>query len=1003
LPLTPNGKLDRRRLPEPSAVSSVTEHRAPRSETERILCELFAEVTNNTQVGLDDNFFAIGGDSVSAIRLLSRARSMGLRLSTRELFLHQTVIGLANEVHEGAAPDSAARSYWREHLSALSFPSRLNLPSAQEVAVGFGEAWLSLDKESVAGLEGFCRAHGLTQATVLLGAYALMLGRLSRLEEIVVGSVRSGRSSALADVERGVGLFIDTMPLYMGLSGDQSVVQWLQALQAEQAVQETHAHFGLTAAQALTPFAGTPLFEALFVYANYPVSQGERKFGALQIQGVGGEDGAHYPVSLSVIPSEQLTMRLSFDRSRIDQAQGEQLIKRLGELLRALPSHAQTSLRAVPLLQSQERAQLLAQATGASVDVAQPTQTLPDLFGEQVLRHPDAVAVVYASQSLSYAELDARANQMARVLIAKGVGPDQLVAIMLERSPEMIVALLAIVKAGGAYLPLDPDYPAARLEFMLSDSQARVLITTQAGHASLVQSIEQARAQSPEAMLVSTPLVMPPALHLDAPQMAAELATKSDAPIRQSERLAVLHSEHLAYLIYTSGSTGVPKGVAVQNLNVCNLAFHPSYCSISTDECILQLAPVSFDAATFEIWVALLNGCTLAVPRPGKLDFTSIEHEIRTHQVTTMWMTAGLFSAACEEHPQLFSTLRQVLAGGDVLRPTAIEKIQTLNPDLVVINGYGPTETTTFALTYVCQQPFGIKGVPIGHPLRGYSAYILDTGLEPVPNGVVGELYIAGAGMARSYFGRSGLTAERFIASPFGAAGSRMYRTGDLVSRRNDGALEFLGRADDQVKIRGFRIETGEIEATLLSGFKAQLAEAAVIARVLGGEQCLVAYLVWRDGHSPVDPATIRTMLLESLPEFMAPQAYVALDSLPLTANGKIDRRKLPEPDLMSNASQYRAPESENEKIVCLLFAEIAGQSQIGLDDNFFAIGGHSLAAVRLIAQLRQKYSLELSLRDLFANPTPEALAGRLVPSQDAVVSSIMSGAGRRKRGNAEK
>jgi aryl carrier-like protein len=336
-------------------VSSTTEHRAPRTETEKVLCALFAEVTNNTQVGLDDNFFAIGGDSISAMRLVSRARAMGLQMSTRDVFAHQSPFALAVFVHEGTVPDSAARSYWREHLSRLSFASRLNLPAAQEAGIGFGEAWLSLDKESGARLEGFCRAHGLTQATVLLGAYALMLGRLSRLDEIVIGSVRSGRSSALPQVDRGIGLFIDTMPLYLELSAGQSLVQWLQSLQAEQAVQESHAHFGLTAAQALTPFAGTPLFEALFVYANYPAPKGERKFGALQLQSVGGEDGAHYPVSLSVIPSEELTMRLSFDRSRIDQAQGEQLIARLGALLRALPHHAQTSLKAVPLLQDPER------------------------------------------------------------------------------------------------------------------------------------------------------------------------------------------------------------------------------------------------------------------------------------------------------------------------------------------------------------------------------------------------------------------------------------------------------------------------------------------------------------------------------------------------------------------------------------------------------------------------------------------------------------------------
>jgi amino acid adenylation domain-containing protein len=906
----------------------------------------------------------------------------------------------------------AARNYWRDHLSALSSVSRLSLPTAQAPGEGFGEAWLSLDKESVAGLEGFCRAHGLTQATVLLGVYALMLGRLSRLDEIVIGSVRSGRSSALPEVERGVGLFIDTMPLYLDLSAGQSLVQWLQALQAEQAVQETHAHFGLTAAQALTPFAGTPLFEALFVYANYPAPQGERKFGDLQIQSVGGEDGAHYPVSLSVIPSERLTMRLSFDRSRIDQAQGEQLIERLGELLRGLPSHAQTSLKAVPLLQAQERRALLAQAAGAMVDVAQPTQTLPDLFGEQVLRHPDAVAVVVESQRLSYAELDARANQMARVLIDKGVGPDQLVAIMLDRSPEMIVALLAIVKAGGAYLPLDPDYPAARLEFMLADSQARVLITTDARYASLVQSIEQARAQNPEAMLVSTPLAMPPALHLDAPQMAAELAAKSDAPIRQSERLAVLHSEHLAYLIYTSGSTGRPKGAGIPHQNVIRLLTQTQHWFNFDHRDVWSLFhSIAFDFSVWEIWGALgYGGKLVIVPDEVRRSTPDFVRLLKSERVTVLNQTPSAFEVLIAEDAQQHDpsdplSLRAVIFGGEALNPTKLKPWWALHPvgTPELINMYGITETTVH-VTYRMLSLADAEGDTsyVGEPIPDLASYILDTALEPVLQGVVGELYIGGAGLARGYLGRAGLSAERFMACPFGAPGARMYRTGDLAFRAANGEIAFLGRADDQVKIRGYRIETGEIEAALLHGFEAQLGQVAVIARAVGGEQRLVAYVVARAGHAVPEQSVLRAKLLETLPEFMAPQSYVTMESLPLTPNGKLDRRRLPEPGLASNLAEHRTPRTETEKILCQLFAEVTNNTQVGLDDNFFAIGGHSLLAIRLIAQLRQTHGLELALRDLFMHSTPEALAPHLAEVKASPAPSIIAGAGRRKRTKAD-
>ena len=581
---------------------------------------------------------------------------------------------------------------------------------------------------------------------------------------------------------------------------------------------------------------------------------------------------------------------------------------------------------------------------------AVPSATLPELFAAQVKTTPAATAVVFEDTSLTYDELDAHSSQLAHHLRALGVGPEVVVGLCVERSLEMLVGLLGILKAGGAYLPLDPDYPPERLAFMLQDAGARVLVT---------QAVLLSHLPADAARIVC--------LDADRPTIAQQ---PTAAPA------SFLHPQNPAYVIYTSGSTGKPKGVVVAHHNVVRLVKSANYVELTPDDVFLHLAPLTFDASTFEIWGALLNGAKLVIYPDGPLDIARLDRTIAEAGISVLWLSAALFHRVVDEGLPAIACVKKLLAGGDVLSVSHVRQaIAALNGGQL-INGYGPTEGTTFSACFPATGPTDFHdSVPIGRPIWNTQVYVLDDGLEPVPAGVSGELYIAGAGLARGYLGRAGLTAERFVADPFGPGGSRMYRTGDLARWRADGVLDFLGRADAQMKLRGFRIEPGEIEAALVR--HAGVAQAAVIAREdQPGDKRLVAYVV-PAGDQAVDPAALRAHLGQSLPDYMVPSAFVALDRLPLTPNGKLDRKALPAPD-RTPSTLRRAPRTPQEEMLCVLFAEVLGLERVGIDDNFFALGGHSLLATRLISRIRATLDVELAIRSLFEAPTVEALVKRL-------------------------
>jgi amino acid adenylation domain-containing protein len=565
------------------------------------------------------------------------------------------------------------------------------------------------------------------------------------------------------------------------------------------------------------------------------------------------------------------------------------------------------------------------------------------------------VAVVFETQQLTYAELNDRANCLASYLRKQGVKAGDLVAICLERSLELVIGLLGILKAGGAYVPLDASYPKKRLEFILEDASAGVVLTDSAS----LNSLPPARAR-----------VI--CLDRDWEEIAKEPRVNPDC---QST------ADHLAYVIYTSGSTGVPKGVEVSHRGVMRLLFGVDYVRLDGAQTFLHLAPISFDAATFEVWGALLHGgkCVLypgAMASPRELG-----QILKKNRVDTLWLTAALFNTVIDQEAEVLADVKQLLVGGEALSVAHVRKALALLPNTEIINGYGPTESTTFTCCYSIPRELddNLDSIPIGRPIGNTQVYILGADLTPVPIGVPGELYIGGDGLARGYLNRPDLTAEKFISNPFSNdPRARLYKTGDLACYLPDGNIEFLGRIDDQVKIRGYRIEMGEIEAVLAE--HPAVRQAVVIAREdTPGNKHLVGYVVTTDGIVP-STHDLRSYVGQKLPDYMVPSAYVFLAALPLTPNGKLDRKALPAPDQTRPEldDAFIAPRTPIEETIAVIWSEILKLDRVGIHDNFFHLGGHSLLATQVVSRIRNTLEIELALRMLFEAPTIEGLAEKV-------------------------
>ncbi|MEU4554380.1 amino acid adenylation domain-containing protein [Micromonospora violae] len=839
----------------------------------------------------------------------------------------------SDAAYRASAEFEADQRYWRERFADKPAPTRL-VPDVSDVLKSPVRRLATLPEATAERLRTMAGDVGVRYTSLLAAAVALFFRRATRVPEVVLTLPVVGQTGP--EMRTVPGMASNWVPLRIPARPDMTVRELMAAVEAEIGEARRHQRYrgedivrdlGLVRMRhrLLGPHVNFMTFEYDFDFA------GSRAIGHNLTTG--------YTDDLSIVfvdHAEGNGTRIRFDANP-DHYSTEALAGHLETFLRVLEDFDPAApVGQWDVLQGGDAEQLLTWGTGAAVDA---DATLPGLFGARVLRDPDAVAVVAGPVQLSFRDVDVRANRLAHWLVAKGVGPDVLVGLALPRSVDFVVAMLAVVKAGGAYLPIDLDAPAHRRQSMLADAA--------------------------------------PAWVIDAEVLSGEFGG-----FPQTAPPVGVTASNVAYVMYTSGSTGEPKGVAVTHAGVVALARDRSLAEAS-ERVLFHSSPL-FDASTYELWVPLLGGGTVVVSPVDDADLRALVRVVADQRVTSLWLTAAVFAMVAAQKAEMLAGVRRLWAGGDVVSPAAVERVSAVNPDLVVVNGYGPTETTTFACRYVVGRGAFGSTVPIGGPLDGMRVYVLDGGLGMVPPGVAGELYVAGAGLARGYMGRAGLTAERFVADPWGPAGSRMYRTGDVVRWGRDGALEFLGRVDEQVKVRGFRVEPGEVEAVLAQ--HPRVGQAVVVARAdEPGDKRLVGYVVPAPGRT-IEPAELRRFAGERLPAFMVPAAVLTLDRLPLTANGKVDRVRLPAPDYAPAARHYKAPRTPVEEMLCGLFAEVLNVSAVGVDDSFFDLGGHSLMVTSLAGRVRAALGVELPIQVVFATPTVSALADYIAGAAGAPV-----------------
>jgi amino acid adenylation domain-containing protein len=844
------------------------------------------------------------------------------------------------------------RRFWEEKLSersVLTLPHRA--PSGLEADARQAKLSIAIAPELSASLKRLASSAGVPLKSVLLAAHLRVLSVLGNQPEVLTGLVSNGRLEE-PDGERVLGLFLNTVPLRCRLRGGSWLELIRETFRAEQELMPFR-RYPLAALQRKA--GGMPLFETVFNFTHFHVYQGLREIPRVEILGAQSVAQTNYALvaDFSVDPlTSEVTMRLEFNTASLSADYVETIGGYYLRALEAMAGESEEDYASRSLLSATERRQLLSTWNDTRRDYPKGA-TVHGLFEEQAARTPDAEVVCFRGESISYAELAARADQFARRLRRLGVGPESRVGVLMNRSTNLIAALLSVLKAGGAYVPLDPAYPAERLRYMLEDAGASVLLT----EGSLAEVLGESSVHV-----------------VDLGPEYEEFDDRVAGDVIQPH----VTDDNLAYVIYTSGSTGRPKGVAVTHRNVVRLVKGNTFADLSEREVLLQFAPVAFDASTFEIWGALLNGARLAVMPPGVPSMEELGEALRRHEVTTLWLTAGFFQLMVDERLEDLKGVRQLLAGGDVLSVAHVRKyLCEAAPGHTLTNGYGPTENTTFTCCHRMRAGDHVaSSVPLGCPIANTQVYILDAHMQLVPVGTPGELYAGGDGLARGYLNRPALTAERFVPHPFGVEpGARLYRTGDLARYLAGGQLEFLGRVDQQVKIRGFRIETGEIESVLLR--HPQVRECVVAAREdAPGVVRLVAYVV-ASGDVPTAGA-LREHLKTKLPDYMVPSAFVSLERLPLTPNGKVDRKALPAPAAPEPVGSYVAPRDELELRLCRIWEDALGVKTVGVKDDFFELGGNSLLAVRLVAQIRKQVGGEVPINVLFQKATVEQLAEAL-------------------------
>ncbi|MFJ9034843.1 amino acid adenylation domain-containing protein, partial [Streptomyces sp. NPDC102274] len=887
----------------------------------------------------------------------------------------------------------AGREFWRSRLAGFEEPSALpfdRAPDSAHRARSTDRVPLRLPAATARAVVDFARRGRVTVGTMVHGAWALTLSQYAGSCDVVFGTTVSGRPADEPGAESTVGLFINTLPVRIATTPAEPVTSWLRRIGDEQAEARQYEYVALHEITTDVP-SGAALFDSLVVVENYPVDADAAARHGIVLSGLDAVESTNYPLTLTARPGagtgEEFVLTFGYDPELFDAETVRRLAAGCARALGELAEDGERTVGTLTLLGGDERARVLGEWSGAhdagadAARTALTAQTAPtapdarpasvtDVFRERVAASPDAAAVKCGDTTLSYGELDRRTDRLAHALLERGVGTGSRVGLLLARSPEVVVAMLAVLKAGAAYVPLHAAHPARRMRDVLERSGAELLLT-------------DGSVRAPEGVAV---------LDVNDPGARAEA---SPAPVSVH-----VSSEATAYVMFTSGSTGTPKGVVVTHGGVAALAADRRFASEAHRQ-VLFHSPHSFDAATYEVWGPLLNGGCVVVA-DAELTAPAVRRAAE-RGVTAVFVTTALFGALADEDPGCFAGLREVWTGGEAASAPAMTRMRAHCPDTELVHVYGPTETTTFALCGpVAAGDVSGGPVPLGGPMDDTLAYVLDGALRPVGVGVPGELYLGGSGLACGYDGRAGLTAERFVASPF-AAGGRLYRTGDVVRRRADGRVEFLGRNDGQVKIRGFRIELGEIEAILTQ--HQSVGAVAVVAREdRPGTKRLVAYLV-PAGGTVLDMTSVRERLAAALPAYMVPSAFVELEALPLTVNGKVDRRALPAPapapghgsgsgSGSGEEEPYVAPRPGAEELLAGIWRAVLGTEHVGAHDDFFALGGDSIAALKVVSRLRAALGAGLSPRALFDHPTVARLAAAATSGEraSAAVSAPDSG-----------
>ncbi|SFS90675.1 non-ribosomal peptide synthase/polyketide synthase [Saccharopolyspora flava] len=862
-------------------------------------------------------------------------------------------------------------SYWRKALDGapeeLALPADRPRPEVESRTAGWAD--IEVPAELHARLAELARSEGVTMFMVWQAALAVLLSRLGAGEDIPLGSPVAGRTDEA--VEDLVGFFVNTIVLRTDLSGDPDFTEVLARVRQNALGALEHQDIPFERlVEELAPSRSKgrhPLFQVLLAVQNIP--QQDVTLPGLDVDSRPDAPAmAKFDLDFQVVElvddagePDGMIGGLTYAADLFDRSTAETLVARLVRVLDAVTEDPHRPVARVDLLDRTERRRLLTEWNNTHSDTL--ALTVPELFAIRASRAPKAVALTTVLTDdpvqLTYAELDQRSNRLAHHLIELGVVPETPVGVVMDRSIDVVVVLLAILKAGGAYVTVSPDQPAGRIAEVLHRAGTSLCLADD-------RYAEDLRGQVATVVRAGDPTAWA--------EQPATAVTGRSLP------------DQLAYVMFTSGSTGEPKGIATTHRDIVDLA---------GDDCWrfrgqargMFAAPHTFDGSTVELWVRLLTGGEILVVPPGRMDAARLRALITEHGLTHVHLTAGLFRVIADEDPEAFNGASDVLTGADVVPKNAVQRVLDAAPGIVVRSSYGPTEITVIGTQIPLTDPDEIgEVVPIGRPMDNTRCYVLDSALDPVPPGVSGELYLAGAGLARGYAGRSGLTAERFVACPFEDGGSRMYRTGDVVRWRADGVLEFVGRVDDQVKIRGFRVEPAEAESALAA--HPDVTQAVVTVREdVPGDKRLVAYVVWTGGD---DTEPLREHAAARLPEYLVPSAVVSLDRLPLTGNGKVDRAALPAPEALV-AGELRRPPSLREELLCAVFAHVLGVPRVGVDDDFFALGGHSLLAVRLVSRVRTVLGAEIPVEAVFETPSVAGLAAAIGETGDAPVRPALT------------